>query len=85
MDDGDPEDLMDAVEFDEQIPTEPEEGDYTTDDFRTFYVNGKPVVTVPDDVRWQDAVAAHMNQEQYFPNVWRVSDHGNCELADWNN
>ena len=29
--------------------TEPEEGDYTTEDYRTFYQYGKAVVTVPTD------------------------------------
>ena len=62
--------------------TEPEEGDYTTEDHRHFYQFGKLVVTVPDDdgYDWRVFVSEHMEQEEYYPNVWFISDHGNAHL-----
>ena len=61
-------------------PQEPEEGDLTTEDGRTFYQDGKCVLTVPEGKNVKRAVKAFMQTAQYWPNVWSISDHGNCHL-----
>jgi hypothetical protein len=61
--------------------SEPEEGDYTTGDYSKFYQYGKLVVQADIDADdWRPAVQAHMDKEQFFPNVWCISDHGNAHL-----
>ncbi len=72
---------MDDYENDEM-----QEGDLVTEDFCEFREVGsssrKPVVVVgADDDNWQAAVKAYMDAQMYWPNVWRVSDHGNIELV----
>jgi hypothetical protein len=54
-------------------------GDYTTNDHVRFFQFHKRVVTVEGDADWRDAVKAHMDAEQFWPNVWFISDHGNVE------
>ncbi len=64
--------------------SEPEEDDYTTEDHIHFYQSGKLAFTVPGgaDGDHVAALRAHMEQEQFWPNVWFVSDHGNAHLID---
>lgn len=70
----------------EEEPTEPEEGDYTTEDYRKFYQYGKLVVSIPmedydaDPDCWTKAVKEHMNSQRFWPSVWHCSDHGNWSL-----
>lgn len=64
---------------------EPQEDDYKTEDHIHFYQYGKLVVTVPmadgfEAEDWMPHVRAHVEKEQYFPNVWWISDHGNAHL-----
>jgi hypothetical protein len=61
-------------------PNEPEEGDYTTSDYRQFFQYEKLAVTVPEGGEWQKSVRRHMDREQFWPNVWFISDHGNPHL-----
>jgi hypothetical protein len=65
-----------AIEAEHVAPDE-DGGDYTTNDHVRFYQYGKRVVTVEGDADWRDAVQAHMDANQFFPNVWLISDHGN--------
>jgi hypothetical protein len=62
-----------------QAHEEPDEegGDYTTNDHVRFFQFRKRVVTVEGDADWRDAVKAHMDANQFWPNVWLISDHGN--------
>ncbi len=62
--------------------SEPSEDDYTTGDHVHFYQNGKLAFTVPADGDHVAALRAHMEQEQFWPNCWFVSDHGNAHLID---
>jgi len=71
---GDPE-----AEQTEPAEDEPAEDDYTTSDYCTFYQYGKLAVSTEAD-HWQTAIAAHMDQQQMWPNVWHISDHGNAHL-----
>lgn len=74
-----------GIEIPEDEEIEPEEGDYTTDDHRAFYQNGKLAVLVPPGDDWEPHVLAHMKRENYWPNVWSISDHGNTvqlEIAE---
>lgn len=62
---------------------QPQEDDYTTSDHCEFYQNGKLVVEVDKDADdWRPAVRAHMDKEQFWPNVWFISDHGNAHLLN---
>lgn len=61
-------------------PSEPEEGDYTSEDHCKWYQFGKLAVTVSIDGDYKQALREHMEQEQYWPNVWFISDHGNAHL-----
>ncbi len=58
----------------------PEEGDYTTKDYKAFYQFGRLAVLVPTGSTWEQMVEAHMNRERFWPNVWFLSDHGNYRL-----
>lgn len=65
--------------------SEPEEGDYLTEDHIRFYQYGKLVVEVPLDKErsykdWRSFVKAHMDKGKFWPNVWFISDHGNYLL-----
>jgi hypothetical protein len=63
----------------------PQDGDWVTEDHRTFYEQGsrrtKPV-TVGEDEDWRTVLRARMDKEQFWPNVWFVSDHGNAHLLN---
>ena len=68
----------------EEEPTEPEEGDWTTEDHKRFYSYGKLILDVSgqeltEDKLW-DAIVAQMNRDKFWPNVWFISDHGNAHL-----
>lgn len=66
-------------------PTEPDEDDLVTDDHVHFYANGKLELTVPADATtrqmWEE-IDQWMGREQFFPNVWFISDHGNAHLME---
>jgi hypothetical protein len=66
----------------EFVSGEPAEGDYTTEDHRTFYQYGKRVVVVAEGEDWCKAVAAHSAANNFFPDVWFISDHGNAHLIN---
>lgn len=62
----------------EEAHAEPDEdgGDYTTNDEQRFYQHGKRVVTVPEGEDWKAAVKAHMDAEQFWPDVWLIEERG---------
>jgi hypothetical protein len=72
-----------VTDLDEE-PTEPEEGDLVTEDHRKFYehegTKRKPVLELDEDEDWKEAVKAYMEREQFWPNCWLRSDHGNYHL-----
>ena len=43
-------------------------------------VDGKHLGTFASDEKALQFVKNHMEETKYFPNVWRMSDHGNPEL-----
>ena len=58
----------------------PEEGDLVTEDHRRFFeIGGKsrPVLVVGEHDDWRKAVRKYMDEQQFWPNVWFRSDHGN--------
>lgn len=75
---------------------EPQEEDLVTNDYVTFWRHGmndrNPVFIVPIDAEgfesgktWQQCVREYMEWQedsgnQYWPNVWFISDHGNSVL-----
>ena len=73
--------------IDDAASDEPEEGDLYTHDHRTVYVWGgrrKPALIVDDVARFNATVRAFMKRDNFFPNVWFISDHGNAHLIDIN-
>lgn len=72
----------------EPDPTEREEGDWVTEDYRTFTQfptspnAWRDRVTVGEGEDWRVVLKARMDQSQFWPNVWSLSDHGNlCLLS----
>jgi hypothetical protein len=63
-------------------PTEPEEDDITTTDHVRFYQNGKLVLTVEEDADYVTALQLYMESENFWPNCWFISDHGNAHLLE---
>jgi hypothetical protein len=59
-----------------------EEGDWTTEDGLRFYQDGKLVLDSSEmtDAQAERAAGRIMRKQQWFPNVWFVSDHGNVSL-----
>jgi hypothetical protein len=70
------------TENEEEEIDEPEDEDLVTEDHTHFYVvnstRRRPVVTVPEGDDWQPHVRAYMDREQFWSNVWWISDHGNA-------
>lgn len=56
-------------------PTEPDEDDITTTDDNKWYQYGKLYHTGD-----RKSLAAKMDHDQFWPNVWSISDHGNTVL-----
>ena len=55
------------------------EGDWTTPDGIHFYQDGKPILDTSEmsDRQARRAAALEMKRQQFWPNVWYLSDHGN--------
>jgi hypothetical protein len=55
------------------------EGDWTTPDGNRFYQDGKLVLDASEmsDRQARRAAALEMKRQQFWPNVWYLSDHGN--------
>ncbi len=70
-------------EPDEDCSDLPEDDDYTTADHQRFYQSGKLVLVVPPDGDHVAALRAHMGREQFWPNAWFVSDHGNAHRIEF--
>jgi hypothetical protein len=70
--------------FENGPPTEPEEEDLITSDHRHFFYIGSfhrgAVVSVPEGEDWRPHILAFMQTEQFYPNVWFISDHGNSHI-----
>lgn len=81
-------DFAGQVEDPENVePQEPQEEDIITQDHHTFWVVGqisrKPWLVTPRDWEWEQTVVAireQMEADQFFPDVWFISDHGNAHL-----
>jgi hypothetical protein len=65
-------------------PTEPEEGDWITQDYKTWWMNnsGGFIVTDPDD--WPAQMKEIMEGEQWWPNLWYLGERGDWNLLDVN-
>lgn len=57
-------------------PTAPAEGDYTTEDYRTFRRNGEAVVEVADGKLWRRAVVRRMAAGESYADVWHTDAAG---------
>lgn len=74
-----------AEAWEETNTGEPEEGDYVIDTSsrRGYEVTPLGETYHPDD--WDKMLAdirSHMEQSQFWPNVWLLSDHGNFHPLD---
>jgi hypothetical protein len=70
---------------DERIdPDEPEECDLVTYDHVYFWevggTTGQPVLIVGEGQELWPTLEAYMDAQEFWPNVWFVSDHGNAHL-----
>lgn len=63
-------------------PAEPKEGDITTGDHVKFYQYGKPYIFVLEGEDYRKEIKRLMEDDQFFPNVWFISDQGNAHLMD---
>ena len=72
----------DAEELEEELPDEPQEGDYTTEDHQKFYQYGKLVLELDEDADHVAELKKHMETEQFFPDAWFISDHGNAHRIE---
>ena len=70
-----------ALDHEEECD-EPQEGDYTTNDYCRWYQYGKLVLSLSPGKDHLKAVRQHMEQEQFWPDAYYVSDHGNTVLLD---
>lgn len=62
---------------------DPEAGDIGTEDHHTFYQYGKLWLETPSEMDWSQvaiAVRNKMEAENFSPNVYFISDHGNAHL-----
>jgi len=73
---------------DEHDIDEPCEGDYTITPSGPLgsrssvgQVEGKHLGEFPNDDSAREFIRERMDKEQYWPNVWLVSDHGNWNLT----
>lgn len=63
----------------EEESEEIQDDDWTTSDGCKFYQNGKLILDCTDlsDKRSAVLAARIMKAQQFWPNVWYISDHGN--------
>ena len=62
-------------------PLEPDDEDITTADHQHFFYLGRQIVACgPDGDDWRSAVTAWCDANNYYPNIWFISDHGNAHL-----
>ena len=59
---------------------DPEGGDIATEDHIHWYQYGKLVLTVGIDNDHNAALRKHMADNNFWPDVWWISDHGNANL-----
>jgi hypothetical protein len=72
---------------DEQLEEdyEPCEGDLVTYDHRRVYEWGcgdHSAFLVGEDEDFKAACRKYMDENRFWPNVWFISDHGNCHLLE---
>jgi hypothetical protein len=72
------------LDYHTEEPDEPEEGDLTTENFCEWFQNGRKVL-VCETEQWATEVKAYMDKDQFWPNVWWISDHGNAHLLNLQN
>ncbi len=91
-DDNQPEDddPIEDVEIDDEEDDEeeePDDDDLVTNDYVTFRSLATGHIEVDLDLsgdeRWQDAVNAWMENEQFWPNVWVAEERGGYHRIDW--
>lgn len=73
-------DEQEICEDDDETPTEPDEGDWVTQDYKTWSCFGQPNSTItlnPDN--WGDELHLQMYNDSFFPNAWYQGERG-----DWN-
>jgi hypothetical protein len=75
-----------TTQTDIETPFEPEAEDYTIADntrggYNVGIVEGKFLGNFKTYSEAQLAVHDDMSANQFFPNCWFISDHGNCDLV----
>ena len=65
-----------------------EVGDLITEDWQTFReVGGSrwPVLRFSEELEWSELcklIQLYFDEQQFWPNVWWISDHGNAHLLN---
>lgn len=59
----------------------PDDDDYITRDYVTFYQHGREILRVREGENWEDAIRAHMEEQQYWPGVWVEEERGGYRLV----
>ena len=56
-----------------------QDDDWVTEDYRTFVTHspGRESVVVYEGEDWRVVLLTRMEADQFWPNVWFISDHGN--------
>lgn len=76
-------DGQDDWEEEEEYTPEEEDGFIWSDHHGTHAsFSGKHLGTFEDEDEAENVVKATGNRDKYWPNVWRVSDHGNHHLIE---
>lgn len=60
---------------------EPDAGDNTTSDHRNSFQFGRLVLVVDERDEWAHVLKDHIDREQFWPNLWFLSDHGTVSLV----
>lgn len=74
------------VDDEDKEPLEPEEGDLTSSNGTDWYQYGKKVFTISEDLdrnERNEELQAFMDKEQFWPNCWNISDHGNAHIISF--
>lgn len=63
-------------------PTHPEEGDWHTSDYQTWYKFNCREKFYTDPFNWIAEMKAKMEEDEWWPNLWYLSERGVWELLN---
>lgn len=78
-----PDELFACEEEAYEAPTMPDAEDLVTEDCLRFYYAGRLVFVAAEDEDLGDAIRAWMAEENYYPDVWLLDDHGGAAPLEY--